>query len=347
MSKRFHSGLVVGKFSPLHRGHELVIRRAFKECDEVILINYSKPELPGCDPEKREQWLAALFPDAKRLVVTDERLQSWATSHDDFQKVPANDAEEIVHRQFCGFLCQSILGVTVDAVFTSEDYGDGFADELTRYFRTRRPDAIQVCHVMVDRRRNRVPVSGTMLRGEIHKHRQWLSPIVYASFVKRVCLLGGESSGKTALVEELAKQFDTFHAAEYGRELWEEKKGALAFEDLRHIAEIQVVREAEIAQRANEFIFCDTSPLTTLFYSNHLFGKTDEILEQMANRAYDFVILCAPDFPFVQDGTRQNASFRTFQHEWYLRELKVRRVPYLLVTGSVFDRVAQIQKYLL
>jgi NadR type nicotinamide-nucleotide adenylyltransferase len=347
MSKRFECGLVVGKFSPLHRGHELVIRRALEECDEVVLISYSKPELPGCEPEKREHWLAALFPNAKRLVVTDERLKNWAKAKGGSMEVPANDAEEIIHRQFCGFLCQNILRLTVDAVFTSEDYGDGFAEELTRYFRRNEPNAIQVLHIMVDLQRSRIPISGTMLRNDIHKNRQWLSPNVYASFVKRICLLGGESSGKTALAQELAEHFDTSHVAEYGRELWELKKGALAFEDMRHIAEIQSAREDEMAQRAKEFLYCDTSPLTTLFYSNHLFGKADVALEQMANRAYDFTILCAPDFPFVQDGTRRDASFRALQHEWYLRELKDREVPYLIVTGSVSDRVAQIRKYLL
>ncbi|HSI61697.1 MAG TPA: ATPase, partial [Candidatus Saccharimonadia bacterium] len=36
MSRRFSSGLVVGKFAPLHRGHEMVIRRAMEECDRVF-----------------------------------------------------------------------------------------------------------------------------------------------------------------------------------------------------------------------------------------------------------------------------------------------------------------------
>ncbi len=346
MSKRFKRGLVVGKFSPLHRGHELVIQRAFNECDEVVLISYSKPELPGCEPEKREQWLAALFPHAKRLVVTDERLQVWAKTKDDPKEIPANDAEEIIHRHFCGFLCQHILELSVDAVFTSENYGDGFAEELTRYFRLNEPDHPQVCHVMVDHRRVQIPISGTVLRGEIQKNRQWLSAVVYSSFVKRVCFLGGESSGKTVLAGELAKHFDTFHVAEYGRELWERKNGGLIFEDMVYIAETQIANEDQIVLRANKFLFCDTSPLTTLFYSQHLFGKVEAALEQLAKRTYELVILCAPDFPFVQDGTRQDESFRTLQHEWYLHQLKTRKISYLLVTGSIANRVSQIRSLL-
>ena len=75
--KHFHRGLVVGKFSPLHRGHELVIYRALEMCREVVLISYSKPEFPGCEAERREQWLADLFPKAIRLVATEQRLRDW------------------------------------------------------------------------------------------------------------------------------------------------------------------------------------------------------------------------------------------------------------------------------
>ena len=343
MSKRFQRGLVVGKFSPLHRGHELVIRRALDECAEVLLISYSKPELPGCGANRRDQWLATLFPETRRLVVTDERLREWLKAGESPKEVPANNADETTQRKFCGFLCQHVLGVTVDAVFTSENYGDGFAEELTWCFRERQPTFQSVQHVLVDRDRCQLPISGTLLRQNIHAHRKWLSPTVYASFVQRVCFLGGESSGKSTLAEALAREFQTIHVAEFGRELWEAKSGVLVFEDLQHIAETQVQREEEAVLQANHFLFCDTSPLTTLFYSNHLFGKAAPALERLAARSYDFNVLCAPDFPFVQDGTRQEEGFRLLQHQWYLDELAGRHIDYLLLTGTFENRINQIK----
>ena len=236
--------------------------------------------------------------------------------------------------------------MTVDAVFTSEDYGEGFAEELSSYFGARDPGANRVRHVLVDRERRVFPVSATWLRSDIHAHREWLSPVVYASFVRRVCLLGGESSGKSELTEALALHFGTVHVAEFGRELWSAKAGALAFEDMREIAEVQVAQEEQAAQRARRFLFCDTSPLTTLFYSRHLFGKADPALEGLAERGYDLTVLCAPDFPFVQDGTRQHESFRVLQHGWFQRELARRGIRHLLVTGSTAERVSQIQEAL-
>jgi NadR type nicotinamide-nucleotide adenylyltransferase len=320
----------------------LVINRALGDCAEVIVLSYSKPEMSGCDAVRRDQWFAALFPQARHLAVTDERLCQWAKPGDGPREMPTNDADETTHRRFCSFLCQHVLGVTVDAVFTSEDYGDGFAEELTRCFRERHPACSPVKHVLVDPERRVAPFSGSMLRQDIHAHRERLSPKVYASFVQRICLLGGESSGKSTLTKALAREFDTTCVAEHGRELWETKSGALAFEDMRHIAEVQIQREEDAAMRASRFLFCDTSPLTTLFYSQHLFGRAEPILERLASRAYDLTILCASDFAFVQDGTRQRESFRSHQHDWYLAELAKRGIPCLAATGSIESRVAQI-----
>ncbi len=329
----------------------MVIHRALAECDEVIVITYGGPEFPGCELEKRRGWLTALFPAVRVVTPTPAELATCgaAALEGGFGGVPDNDADEGTHRRFCAFWCLEVLGVTVDAVFTSEDYGVGFAAELERYFGERqRPGAVRagVRHVLVDRERRLSPISGTRLRADVHAHREWLSPVVYASFVERVCVLGGESSGKSALAAALARAWETVSVAEYGRECWEERKGRLQFEDMLAIGRRQVAWEEEAAGRANRFLFCDTSPLTTLFYSRDLFGAADEELERLAGRSYCATILCAPDFPFVQDGTRRDAAFRQRQHEWYGQELTRRRVPFLLVEGSVETRVSRVRAYL-
>lgn len=345
-AKRFQRGLVVGKFSPLHRGHELVIRRAFELCCEVVLISYSNPELAGCEAERRERWLAQLFPQAYRLVVTDDWLWQRFPDRNGSVTVPPDDAEDSVHRRFVGFLCAQGLGLTVDAVFTSEDYGDGFARELTHYFREHNSSARQVQHILVDRARNEVPISGSQIRADLEAHRQCLSPIVYASFVQRICILGGESSGKSTLAQALATHFETRHVPEYGRELWESKNGSLTYEDMLHIAETQVAAEEEASLQAHRFLFCDTSPLTTLFYSQQMFRRVEPKLEELAQRCYDLVVLCAADFAFVQDGTRQDAKFRERQNAWYINELNRRGVTFLQVTGALKERIAQVTERL-
>jgi HTH-type transcriptional regulator, transcriptional repressor of NAD biosynthesis genes len=338
MTRPFRRGLVVGKFAPLHRGHEMVIERALAECDEVIVLSYSKPELAGCEPNERARWLEARFPGARRVVLGEPLPPGL--------EMPHNDAPDDDHRRFVARVCLDVLGTTVQAVFTSEDYGDGFARKLTDCFRQRISDADEVSHVLVDRARTRVPISGTLIRSDVHRHRSFLSPEVYASFVDRVCLLGGESSGKTTLAASLASAFDSSWAPEYGRELWEERAGNLRFEDMVHIARTQIDRERVAAGRARRWLFCDTSPLTTLLYSQDLFGKADSELAVLASRPYHRTILCEPDFEFVQDGTRRDDAFRRRQHEWYLRELEQRRVAYDVVAGTLDARVARVRELL-
>ena len=341
MTAPFRRGLIVGKFAPLHRGHELVIGRALRDCDEVVIVSYQRPELPGYPPQVRERWLADAAPTARVLVLDDKRLQRLTGSG--AVRVPVNDGDPVEDRRFCAYLCADVLGVTVDAVFTSEDYGDGFAEELTRCFRERDPDAPAVRHVLVDRERRTVPISATQLRKDVHAHRRWLAPHVYASFVRSVCALGGESTGKTTLCRVLAGRLGTVWVPEYGREVWEQKGGVLDFADLEHIGRVQTAAEEQAAAAANRYVLCDTSPLTTWFYSHHLFGRASAALERMADRRYDLTVLCAPDIPFDQDGTRHGGRFRYEQHEWYLRQLSARGVDPVLLTGTLEQRLTTVQ----
>lgn len=343
MSERHRRGLVVGKFCPLHRGHELVIDAALAQCDEVLLISYTRPAFERCDADARERWLADRFPQTRRLVLDVERFAALAAAHHGRgpATLPHNDDADATHRDFVGWLCDRVFDCSVDAVFTSEDYGDGFAAALTAYFRQRRdPRHAEVRHVCVDRERHAIPISGSVLRRDPHAHREHLSPTVYADFVQRACLLGGESSGKTALAQALAERLGTAWVPEYGRQRWVEQGGALVYDDLLHIARTQLAHERELAVSARRWLFCDTSPLTTLLYSHDLFGRADPELECLATRHYDHVFLCAPDFPFVQDGTRRGDAFRQTQHALYVRELEGRGTPFTLLTGSLEQRVA-------
>lgn len=334
--KRFPRGLVVGKFCPLHLGHESVIRRALEDCGEVLVLSYTRPEFTGCEPARRRAWLHARFPTARVLVLEDTL---------DFS-IPANDADDQTHRRFVGRVCRERLGLTVDAVFTSETYGPGFAEELTTFFRETEPSHPAVQHVFVDATRQTWPISGTALRADVHTHRHFLAPEVYASFIERVALLGGESSGKSTLATALAAHFDTMHVAEYGRELWEAQGGHLERDDLPRIAQTQLARETDVSLRAHRYLFCDSTPLTTLFYMWEMFGDVSPALEADAATPYDHTILCAPDFGFVQDGTRRDAAFRQRQHEWYVAELDRRGIAYHLARGSISERIDSITRHL-
>ena len=334
MGKVFRRGLVVGKFSPLHLGHELLIREALAQCEQLYLLSYSLPELPGCEAPRRERWLQARFADVPALVVTPASIQAWRGEGKVLPDLPHNEAPDHQQRQFVAELCQVVLGTTVDAVFTSESYGDGFAAHLAACF------GHPVQHVCVDQARSAVPTSGTRLREDPHGLKGFLAPPVYADFVERIVLLGGESTGKSSLAAALAQALGSVHVAEYGRECWLARGGSLHYDDLLHIGLTQVEHENAAAERASRYLVCDTSPLTTLFYSGALFGRAEPELQRLAERPYGHVLLCADDFPFVQDGTRQDDSFRRRQQAWYRDQLTRRGWAYHELRGSLSERVA-------
>lgn len=338
--KKYRKGLIVGKFSPLHKGHELLISRALDECETLYIFSYYTPEFSGCEAHRRERWLKYLFPAAKIFVLDDDFVRKRFNL-----SLPATDATDLEERRFVGFLWLNLVNEPLNAVFTSENYGDGYAEEMSRYFEfyTGFP---KVNHVLFDLERSAVPISGTRLRENIHELKEFLSPIVYASFVERICFLGGESSGKSTLTESLAREFSTEFVVEYGRTLSEEKNNDLVFEDLLKIAKTHISQEESAAESADKYLFIDTSPLTTLFYSRHLFGKADPELVWLSHRKYDRIFLCAPDFEFVQDGTREGNNLRERQHEWYVKMLAEKEVSYVLLEGNLETRIETVKAVL-
>ena len=59
---------------------------------------------------------------------------------------------------------------------------------------------------------------------------------------------------------------------EYGRALWDDQRGLLSEQDLLKIAHEQIRRKEDSLRLAQGYLFCDTSPLTTLGYSYWMFG---------------------------------------------------------------------------
>ncbi len=339
--KRFATGLVVGKFAPLHRGHVHLVEAAAAQCDKVVVVSYTNPEFEPFLPKLRRQWLLDCFPGVECLVLDVEGLVALFPPTSSVPLLPRNEDPDEQHRVFVAQVCVEVVGRRIDAVFTSEAYGDGFAATLEGYF-ARVGIHGPVVHIAVDAARRSVPISGTALRADLWTNWRFLPDQVARTLVRRVVLLGAESTGKSTLASRLASEWDTSFVAEYGRERWHECRGVLNLNDMAEIANEQLRREEEATLRARRFLFCDTSPLTTLFYSQALFGVASEALKTAARQPYDLTILCAPDIPFEQDGTRQSMEFRMRQQEWYRAELIARGIPYLLAEGSLGDRIVLV-----
>jgi HTH-type transcriptional regulator, transcriptional repressor of NAD biosynthesis genes len=170
------------------------------------------------------------------------------------------------------------------------------------------------------------------------------NPAIHA--VRRLGLMGGESSGKTTLARALAAQLQTLWVPEYGRQRWEEVRQTLSVNELLDVAQQQVAWENQHAAQdrvqASGWLICDTTPLTTLQYCLHDHGAAPAELQALARRPYDLVAVCEPDFDFVQDGCRRDDSFRLEQHRWTLARLSELGQKFITVTGPREDRVQQV-----
>lgn len=164
--------------------------------------------------------------------------------------------------------------------------------------------------------------------------------------LNRVVILGAESSGKSILAEALAKHYQTVWVPEYLREFVASEQRVPQEAEQILIARKQIEREATLAEQAKEWLFCDTSPLMTALYSQHYFGQVNAALlelEQQHQEQYDFTIVTAPDFPWTADGLqRDSAAVRLEVHEELLDLLDDREIPFLLVGGSLQQRVEQV-----
>lgn len=307
-------GLVLGKFAPLHRGHQLLIETARKDVDVVVAAVY-ETSWYLIPPEVRAGWIRLLYPDVHAVVVPDLPPDRY-----DETTISAAHAHDLLAR----------LGRFTD-VFTSEDYGE----TLAGYLGAR--------HVCVDRGRTRVPISSTALREGLPA-RPWVDPLVYRSLVTKIALLGAESTGKTTLAQMLARRLGAPWVPEYGRELWEEKDGRLEFEDLERIADEQLRREAELAPDSGVLV-CDTNASTTELWSRRLFGRASpRLVELAAATAGDYVtFLCDDDFDWVQDGTRESALARTEFHRLVKADLDRRGIYYEALRGTLDERVRQVE----
>ena len=315
---RYESGLVVGTFAPLHRGHQLLIETALMACDRVTVMTWANPDLPAMPTAVRAGWVRALYPGVEVVAF-------------DANDCPPDDAPDAVQQAFTA----AHVPRPIDAVFTSEPYGDALAE------------ALGAVHVAVDPERRRVPVSGTQIRADLPAHLDGLDPVVRAHFVRRVVLLGAESTGKSTLVDALGAALDEPTVEEVGRTLWVEAGGDLPLADYVRICREHVALEDAAALRARRFVVVDTNAITTQQYAFFFFGECPPEVRAYADRCrdrYAWTFVCAPDIPFDQDGTRVHPQVQRYQDGAIRNDLTLRGIPYTVVGGTVAERVVQVRR---
>lgn len=287
-------GVVVGKFYPPHRGHRHLIRVARSRVDRLVVLVCDHPGqlIPA---RLRADWLREVHPDCEVVLTPDD--------------LP--DEPELWGRRTI-----EILGRAPDWVFSSEDYGPGYAK------------AMGAQHLMVDRERVVVPVSGTKIRAKVVDYLDFVEPCVRAYLIPRVVVIGAESTGKTTLAKNLAEHFGTVWVPEFGREYCEASSRTLESEllwttdEFVAIAREQQNRENMAARQANPVLIADTNATATGTWHERYLGFRSPKVDAIGTLdRVDLYLLLSPDVPFVQDGWRDGEKVRDWMHRSFLSSL--------------------------
>ena len=125
--------------------------------------------------------------------------------------------------------------------------------------------------------------------------------------MRKIVVLGPESTGKSTLCQQLASHYNTSWCPEFAREFLKEGQGKYSFDDLLNIAQGQLELEDTLLTEArNGYYFIDTDMYVMKVWCEVVFQQCHTwILKQIAMRRYDFYFLCFPDLPWVKDELRE------------------------------------------
>lgn len=158
--------------------------------------------------------------------------------------------------------------------------------------------------------------------------------------IKRIVLIGAESTGKTELSEFLAQQFNTVWVPEYAREYIENLNRHYNYDDVEHIANKQIELEKAYSQNANKVLFYDTYLIITKIWFKLVFNKIPDWLDKkIKDSQIDLFLLCNNDIPWSSDPVRENGGeMRDKLFDIYEEELKHYRFNYRIIKGIGDER---------
>lgn len=306
-------GLVLGKFEILHKGHQSLIDFAKEQCDilyVLLCMNDEEEIIPG---NLRLNWLLETYKNDCKVVIryTNKKLPYTSESDREISKLWSDHILK--------------LFPNIDLFFSSEPYGD-YIEEYTG-----------IKHIVFDQSRVKVPVSATMIRENPIKYWDYITDVAKPFFVKKICICGTESTGKTLLTEKLAKTFNTNYVPEWGRQIVK-KSEEVTMNDILNIGTTHARDILEKVNDSNKILFSDTDLNTTKMYSKYFFDKIpnyEDWVEQANN--FDLHIFLENDAPYIQDGTRLPKEDRDKLRDYHFNYLKSKGLKMEIVNGKIWE----------
>lgn len=319
---KFKVGMYGGTFNPLHLGHVNDIVIASSNCEKLyIVLAVSNDELE-IDERIRYKWLRNITSDMPNVEIIkiyddskDKHHTDWIKGRDDVIKQAGK----------------------IDVVYAGDDYqGKNIWEELY--------PSSKIIYLS----RNEINISSTLVRKDPFEYYEYLPKIVQEYYVKKVCIIGTESCGKSTLVRNLAKVFNTSYVEEAGRYVCEDAGGIenMTPNDYFNILFHHKELERNRLKDANKVLLIDTDALITLFYYLLEYKDSPEYNEKFQDIAeyitylndYDLYLFLEPDVPFVRDITRSDGTNREYNNEFLKELLKKNKIAYESIAGNYEER---------
>ena len=326
-------GVVFGKFYPLHTGHIYLIQRACSQVDELhvilchdeprdkeLFVNSSMSQQPTVSDRLR--WLLQTFKYQKNIHIH---------SFDEQGIEPYPHGWEVWSEGMKGFMKKH--NIHPSFIYSGE------SNDVQRYKKH-----LGIETILIDPERTFMNISGNQIRQAPFRYWEYIPTEVKPFFVRKVAVLGGESSGKSTLVNKLANIFNTTSAWEYGRDYVFSHLGgdemALQYSDYDKIALGHAQYIDFAIKYANKVAFIDTDFVTTQAFCLRYEGKEHPFVQALIDEyRFDLVILLENNTPWVADGLRSLGSDKDrMEFQTLLIEmLKKNNIEFVHVESSDYD----------
>ena len=161
--------------------------------------------------------------------------------------------------------------------------------------------------------------------------------------LRRICVTGPESTGKTTLARQIAELAGTDWVPEASRIYAERKGSELLASDVAPIA-CEHIRLADAAAdrvrtAGGDLLVLDTDLLSTVVYARHYYRVVPPWIERVERaRRAELYLLCDVDVPWIPDGIRDRPANRAQMFALFRHALARRHASFAVVSGDWDER---------